>query len=269
MCDYLIKTYNQSVRRACLVLSFCRSVWYYQSTTDDQPVIDKLSKPAGQLPTRGFDTYYGRLRQQGYQWGRNKVLRVYRLMQLKLRGKHKRRLPSRLKGPLETPISPNYTQSMDFMSDALSDGLKIRILNITDDYNREALAIGVGISFPSHRLVRVLEVLGEGYGLSNQIRTDNGPRFISKCLTNWCKKKRIDMKYIQLGKPSQNAYIERFNRTFREDILDAYWFEDLEQLRLIAEEWGQDYNGNHPHHTALGGLSPITYYASAVNSGKV
>ena len=76
------------------------------------------------------------------------------------------------------------------------------------------------------------------------------------------------MKYIQPGKSSQNAYIERFNRTFREDILDAYWFEDLEQLRLIAEEWRQDYNSNHPH-SALGGLSPITYYDSAVNSGKV
>ena len=188
MCEYLIKTYNQSVRRTCLVLSFCRSMWYYQSTRDDQPVIEKLPKLAEQLPTQGFDTYYGPLRQQGYQWSRNKVLRVYRLMQLKLRGKHNRPLPNRLKEPLETPISPNYNWSMDFMSDALSDGRKIRVFNINDDYNRQALAIEVALSFPSHRLVRVLEVLEEEYGLPNQIRTDNGPEFISKCLTNWCKK---------------------------------------------------------------------------------
>jgi len=249
-------------------MSFCRSMWYYQSTRDDQPVIAKLTELAKQLPTRGFDTYYGRMRQQGYQWSRNKVLRVYRLMKLKMRRKHKKRLPDRIKEPLDIPLNPNDTWSMDFMSDALTDGRKIRVFNITDDYNREALAIEVALSFPANRVVKTLEIMEEEYGLPQQIRVDNGPEFISHRLGDWCKTRNIKLKFIQPGKPTQNAYIERFNRLFREDVLDAYWFEDLEQVRIIAETWRLDYNQNHPH-SSLKGISPIAYYEQAVISGKV
>ena len=268
MCEYLIQTYQQSIRKACLVLSFTRSMWYYQSIRNDQPVITKLTELAEQLPTRGFDTYYGRLRQQGYTWSRNKVLRVYRLMKLKLRRKHKKRLPNRFKEPLNVPASPNHTWSMDFMNDALSDGRKIRVLNVADDYNREALAIEIGLSFPSLRVIRTLEILEEEYGLPNHIRVDNGPEFISNQMKAWCEMKRIKLKFIQPGKPAQNAYIERFNRIFREDVLDAYWFEGLEQVRIISDQWRLDYNNNHPH-SALNGLSPVKYYQKAVQNGKI
>ncbi len=268
MCEHLRATYQQSIRKVCLVMTFARSMWYYKSTRDDRPVIAKLTELAEQLPTRGFDTYYGRMRQQGYEWSRNKVLRVYRLMKLKMRRKHKKRLPSRIKEPLNVPISPNHTWSMDFMSDALTDGRKIRVLNITDDYNREALAIEVALSFPANRVVRILELMEEEHGLPEHIRVDNGPEFISHRLGDWCTAKNIKLKFIQPGKPTQNAYIERFNRLFREDVLDAYWFEDLEQVRILAERWRQDYNKSHPH-SSLGGISPMDYYAQAVNSGKV
>ena len=243
-------------------------MWYYQSQKDDQPVIDKLTEMATLLPTRGFDAYYGRIRQQGYSWSRNKVLRVYRLMKLKLRRKHKKRLPNRYKEQLHVPAQPNQTWSMDFMSDALVDGRKIRVLNVTDDFNREALAIEIGLSFPSNRVIRVMKMLEEEYGLPQSIRVDNGPEFISKAFGQWCEGKNIQIKFIQPGKPSQNAYIERFNRIFREDILDAYWFEDIDQVRIIAEQWRQDYNQHHPH-SALEGASPIDHYTEAVNSGKV
>ncbi|WP_286756112.1 hypothetical protein [Roseivirga sp. UBA838] len=116
-------------------------MWYYKSTRDDRPVIDKLTELAEQLPTRGFDTYYGRIRQQGYEWSRSKVLRVYRLMNLKMIRKHKKRLPNRFKERLNVPSMPNHTWSMDFMGDALSDDRKIRALNVANDYNREALTI--------------------------------------------------------------------------------------------------------------------------------
>lgn len=231
-------------------------------------VIAKLQELSEQLPTRGFDNYYGRLQQQGYSWSRNKVLRVYRLMKLSLRRKYKKRLPSRVKEPLIVPQYPNDTWSIDFMSDALTDGRKIRILNITDDFNREALAIEAGLSFPADRVIRVLDILEEEVGLPQNIRVDNGPEFISKKLKEWCNNKHIRLKYIQPGKPVQNAFIERFNRIFRDDILDAYWFEDLEQLRIITEQWRFDYNHNHPH-KSLNGLSPVTYLSQAVNSGKV
>lgn len=230
-------------------------MWYYQSKKDDSEVVDKLSELADQLSTRGFDEYYGRIRRQGYKWNRKRVLRIYRLMKLGLRRKHKKRLPARIKEPLESPDQYLHTWSMDFMSDALADKRKVRVFNVIDDYNREALAIEVGLSFPSDRVIRTLNHLEEEIGLPKAIRVDNGPEFTSIKFQNWCNDKGIEIKYIQPGSPSQNAYIERFNRYFREDILDAYWFDDLDQLRVLAEKWRYDYNEYHPH-KSLGRLSP-------------
>lgn len=233
-------------------------MWYYQSRKDDRQVIDKLTELAELLPTRGFDEYYERIRQQGLIWNRKRVLRIYRLMKLGLRRKHKKRLPSRIKHPLVIPMDYLNTWSMDFMSDALSDGRTIRILNVIDDYNREALAIEIGLGFPSDRVIRVLRHLGEEVGLPQRIRVDNGPEFTSRKFQQWCKDNRIEIRYIQPGSPTQNAFIERFNRYFREDVLDAYWFEDMDQLRIISEKWRYDYNQNHPH-KSLGRLSPNQY----------
>lgn len=241
-------------------------MWYYQSKRDDSEVIGKLSELADQLPTRGFDEYYGRIRRQGYTWNRKRVLRIYRLMKLGLRRKHKKRLPARVKQSLVLPETCLHTWSMDFMSDALMDKRRIRVLNVIDDFNREALAIEVGLSFSSERVIRVLTHLSEEIGLPKAIRVDNGPEFISNIFKQWSKDNHIEIKYIQPGSPSQNAFVERFNRFFREDVLDAYWFEDLEQLRIIIETWRRDYNENHPH-KSLGKMSPRQY--GDVNSGKV
>jgi len=148
MSDYLQKKYQVSVRRSCNLVGLHRSMWYYQKKKDDQPVMDKLAELAEQLPTRGFDEYYGRIRQEGLIWNRKRVLRVYRKMRLGLRRSYKKRLPERVKEPILVPEGPNQTWSLDFMSDALSDGRKIRVLNIMDDFNREMLAIEVGLSIP-------------------------------------------------------------------------------------------------------------------------
>ena len=135
---------------------------------------------------------------------------------------------------------------------------KVRVFNVLDDHNREAIAVRAERSFPADRVVEVLEQLSRDRGLPKRIRVDNGPEFISQVFTQWCAAKGVEVHHIQPGKPAQNAYIERFNRTFREDVLDAYIFDDLEQLQLMAEQWAYDYNHNHPH-TALGGISPIKY----------
>jgi len=116
-------------------------MWYYQSKRDDSEVIDKLNAMAERWPHRGFNEYYGRIRNEGLVWNRKRVLRVYRLMKLNLRRKRKRRLPARIKEPLTQPLGINHTWSMDFMSDSLIYGKRFRILNIIDDFNREALAI--------------------------------------------------------------------------------------------------------------------------------
>lgn len=233
-------------------------MWYYQSKRDDSEVIDKLNELAEKLSTRGFDEYYNRIRKEGLKWNRKRVLRVYRQMGLSLRRKRKKRLPSRIKEPLVVPKAINHTWSMDFMSDALSYGRRIRILNIIDDYNREALAVETGFSFPGEQVVRVLKELMFLRGKPKVIRVDNGPEFLSKIFVNWCAFHGIEIKYIQPGKPVQNAYIERFNRLFREDILDAYIFNDIHQLRTLSAEWMDDYNRNHPH-SALDKKSPYEF----------
>ena len=166
-------------------------MWYYQSKRDDSQVIDKLNELAEQLPTRGFDEYYNRKR----------VLRIYRQMGLNIRRKRKKRLPSRLKEPLVVPKAINHTWSMDFMSDALTYGRKIRILNVIDDYNREALAIEPDYCFPAEQVVNVLEEICFWRGKPVQIRVDNGPEFLSKAFVGWCEKNEVHIQYIQPGKP--------------------------------------------------------------------
>ena len=255
---FLIEEKGASIGRACRVVHLHRSMWYYSSKKDDGELEVKLHELADQLPHRGIDEYYGRLRSQGYPWGRKRVLRVYRKLGLQLRRKRKRRLPSGLKAPLTLPIATNVVWSMDFMHDVLENGRKFRVLNVIDDYNREALAVESEYSFPSLKVIHVMERLIEFNGKPDVIRTDNGSEFIANSFKKWCLEKQIEIKYIQPGKPMQNAYVERFNRYFREDVLDAYIFEKLEDVRNIAENWRQDYNHYHPHKSLMG-MSPVQF----------
>lgn len=156
---------------------------------------------------------------------------------------------------------------MDFMSDALTDGRKFRTFNLIDDFNREVLAIEADTSLPAQRVIRVLERVIWERGQPLSIRVDNGPEFISHKLEEFCKDQGITLQFIKPGKPMQNGYVERFNRTFREDVLDAYLFSSLKQVRAISEDWSKDYNAYHPH-KSLGKLSPIGY-RQAVESGKL
>ena len=120
------------------------------------------------------------------------------------------------------------------MSDSLEDGRKVRILNIIDDFNRESLAIEVGISISSERVTRILDWIIELKGKPENIRTDNGPEFTSHHYLQWCEANDINPNHIQPGKPNQNGYVERFNRTYREDVLNAYLFESLSQLQVMS-----------------------------------
>ena len=144
------------------------------------------------------------------------------------------------------------------MSDTLTDGRKVRVFNVIDDCNREALVIDAGLSYPARAVVETLENIKEEIGTPKYIRCDNGPEFISKTFSNWCERNFIELKYTQPGKPMQNGYIERFNRFFREDILDAYYFNDIYQLQKLSDNWKNDYNFNHPHRS-LGNKSPKEY----------
>ena len=219
-------------------------------------VIEKLMRLAEAFPTRGFDKYYAMIRNEGTKWARSRVLRVYRKMKLCRRRKHKRRLPSRIKEPLQKQIKPNQSYSMDFMSDALVSGRKLRILKVVDDCTRESLAVWCDYSIPGEKVTDILEQVIRERGKPQQIRVDNGPEFTGKVFTSWCSQQSITIKYIQPGKPMQNAYIERLNRTYREDVLDAYLFETLEEVRILSDEWQYKYNYVIPH-DSLKGKTPV------------
>lgn len=179
-------------------------------------------------------------------------------MKLNLRRKTKKRLPARVKRELFQPQSMNEVWSIDFMSDSLWNGRKIRLLNVLDDYNREILWIETDTSLPTHRVIRTLESIIQSRGLPKMIRVDNGPEFISSYLSLWCEKNDITLLFIEPGEPTQNAYIERFNGTFRRDVLNAYVFKSIKEVDQITEEWMYDYNNNRPH-MALKNKTPVEF----------
>ncbi len=265
LAEEIVKQESIGVGRACRILSFNRSMYYYRSTKNDLEVEDKLRTLASQKPTRGFEHYFGLLRNEGLSWNHKRVKRVYKKLGLNLRRKRKRRIPARVKEPLIQTAVANQTWSMDFMHDALSDGRKVKVFNLIDDYNREALAIDVATSITGNRVVEVLKDVCDWRGIPIEIRCDNGPEFISAAFVQYCESVNIRIKYTQPGKPVQNAYIERFNRTFREDVLDAYVFDKIQEVKTIANEWMNQYNTSHPHQS-LGGISPKTFLA--INCGK-
>lgn len=187
------------------------------------------------------------LREQGLPWNHKRVYRIYSMMKLKHRRRHKKRLPARVKEPLTLPIYPNIVWSMDFMADSLMNGRRFRVLNIMDDYNREVLTQTIDTSIRSERVVRTLNELLEWRGKPEVIRVDNGPEFIARSLAQWCEEHGVCLQFIQPGKPTQNALIERLNRTYREDVLDRYLFETLKQVQALSHEWMWTYNHERPH----------------------
>ena len=144
---------------------------------------------------------------------------------------------------------------MDFMSDSLADGRTLRTFNVLDDYNREALGIEVDLSLPSERVIRSLEQIIEWRGKPAAIRCDNGPEYISQAMQTWANKHRITLLYIRPGKPTQNAYVERFNRTVRHEWLDMHDFESVHHAQHLATQWLWMYNNERPN-TAIGGVPP-------------
>jgi len=208
----------------------------------------------------GFWQCCYRLWNRGHWWNHKRIYRVYTAMKLNIRRRAKRRLPERIKQPLTIPTAPNQVWSIDFMSDSLVDGRKFRLFNVMDDFNRESLAIEVDTSLPSLRVIRVLEKLIAERGCPANIRCDNGPEFISHKLEQWCnnENRKISLQFIQPGRPMQNAYIERKNGSLRRELLNAYLFYSLAEVRAMSEEWRIDYNTERPH-KSLKYLSPLAY----------
>lgn len=157
--------------------------------------------------------------------------------------------------PLAVPAQLNDVWSMDFMHDQLADGRSIRLFNVIDDFNREALAIEVDFSLPSARVVRALDQIIEWRGKPRAIRCDNGPEYISSVTLDWAKQRGVHIEFIQPGQPQQNVYVERYNRTVRYDWLAHHAFDSLAEVQDFATEWMWTYNHERPN-MALGGVTP-------------
>jgi len=199
---------------------------------------------------------------KGFGWNHKPVYIIYKMLELNLRLKPRKRLVRQAPEPLLVPNVINAVWSMDFMHDQLSDGRSFRLLNVIDDHNREALGIEIDFSLPSERVIRALEQIIEWRGKPQAIRCDNGPENISGVIQAWAQRAGITLQYIQPGKPQQNAYIERFNRTVRYEWLGQYYWQTLDEVRDFATQWVWHYNHERPN-MALDGFSPKQRLAMA------
>ena len=255
----MVERFDTSVRRACRCVGVSRSVYAYETEpVDDTPVIDALAALVGRFSRYGFRKLFKLLRTAGHSWNHKRVYRVYCLMKLNQRRRHKKRYKPEAPQPLVQPIRPNQSWSMDFMSDALRSGRAFRTFNVLDDYHREALRIEIDVSLTAERVVRVLEQLITLRGKPDRLRTDHGPEFTSAIFAAWCEHHGIEQEFIQPGKPTQNAFVERFNGSYRAEVLDAYLFDSLNEVREATETWLEEYNTVRPHES-LGDISPIDF----------
>ena len=247
-----------SIRLACAAFSISESCYRYQPKLLDEnaEIADWLIRLTHNQRNWGFGLCFLYLRNvKGYPWNHKRVYRIYRELELNLRIRPKKRLVREKPEPLAVPEAINEVWSMDFMHDQLSDGRSYRLFNVIDDYNREGLGIEVDFSLPAERVIRSLDQIIEWRGKPVVIRCDNGPEYISGALQEWAEKRRIRLAYIQPGKPQQNAYIERYNRTVRYDWLGQYLFESIEEVQDFATRWLWTYNHERPN-MGLGGITP-------------
>jgi putative transposase len=259
MITTMVKEHGISHRQACKEAGWARSTSTYQhKLKDDSALIEQLQLLVHKHPAIGFWQCYYRIRRTGCICNHKRLYRIYTQLKLNIRRRCRRRLPARIKQALHKPGNINEVWSVDFMSDALWDGRRFRLLNVVDDYNREVLHIEADTSLPTVRLIRSFEYLKEFRGLPKMIRVDNGPEFISAKLDEWCKEQKILLVFIQPGKPMQNAYVERCNGNIRRELLNAYVFRSLNEVREKAEEWRIDYNCSRPH-ASLGYIPPAEY----------
>jgi len=254
--EYIKETHSLSERRACKLSSLPRSSFRYQPKPDHNAELRiRLRELAEKRRKFGSPRLHTLLRREGHQINHKRTERLYREEGLSLRLKRRKKRISHLRVVMDRPERINQHWSMDFVSDSLYNGRRFRVLTIVDDLSRECPALEADHSLTGKRVTRVLDRIALTRGLPDIITVDNGPEFISEALDLWAYENNVKLRFIQPGKPVQNAYIESFNGKFREECLNEHVFVSLHSAQQIIETWRQDYNSERPH-SSLNDLTP-------------
>ena len=260
--SYINSHYKISITRSCQLSSLARSNYYREKQRKpvDDEIVSTLKRLASQHKRWGCDKMTAYLRNQEKPWNHKRIRRIYTQLALNIKVKPKRHFAKVSPECLFQPIYKNVCWSIDFMSDALIGGTKFRTFNAIDDYNRKAIGIAVAFSMPATFVTKQLDEWCAIHGYPEMLRTDNGPEFISAHFQKWAAQHKIQLRHIQPGKPAQNAFIERFNRTYRGDVLDANQFGSLNEVEAITQPWIIEYNTIRPHQS-LANLPPDQFAA--------
>jgi putative transposase len=245
-----------SERQALRLMGMSPSTLRYRPCGDGNVALrERLKELAGQHRRHGYRMLHSRLRIDGWAINVKRTYRVYREEGLMVRKRRRKKLPVPERQPLVRPTQPNEVWSMDFVFDELANGRRVKTLTVVDDCSKEAVQIAVDTSIPALYVTRVLDQVKAKRGLPKVIRTDNGPEFAGRTMQAWAAKNGVELRFIQPGKPVQNAYVESFNGKFRDECLSEHWFLSLDEARAVIEDWRQDYNQFRPH-SSLDDLTP-------------
>ena len=253
---HLCEAHQVRQRRACAALGTDRSSVRYRSVrADDTDLRQAMKAVAAERRRFGYRRVHVMLERQGWQVNQKKLRRLYReeKLQVRKRGGRKRALGTRR--PLLVPERPNERWSLDFVSDAFTDGRRFRVLAIVDDFSRECLALVADTSLSGLRVTPELTAIMARRGRPRTIVSDNGTELTSMAVLRWCQETRIDWHYIAPGKPMQNGFVESFNGSFRDELLNETLFSSLAEARAKINTWKEDYNRIRPH-SSLGNLTP-------------
>jgi putative transposase len=248
-----------SERQACRLIGLHRSTSRYsRQRGEDKELRLRLHAWASRHPRWGYRFLHWAVRQEGFEVNRKRVYRLYCEEGLRIRRRRRKQVAAAPREKIAAPTRANERWSMDFMSDELEDGRPLRLLNIVDDFTRECPGIEVDRSLPATRVIELLERIGEERGFPETIVVDNGPEFASKALHAWAYRRGVQLHFIDPGKPVQNAFIESFNGTCRDDCLNQELFIDVLDARRKIEIWRRSYNEDRPH-SSLGLRTPADF----------
>jgi putative transposase len=254
--NWAIEEKGYSRRRACGLVGMEPKTYRHASRRpDDAGMRTRLRELANERRRSGYRRLHILLRREGVALNHKKLFRLYREERLTVRRRGGRKRALGTRAPMAIPQGPNQRWSLDFVSDVLADGRRLRVLVVVDDFTRECLALVVDTSLSGVRVVRELDQLVEQRGLPLMIVSDNGTEFTSRAILAWQEDRGVEWHYIAPGKPVQNAFVESLNGRFRDECLNEHSFRGLHMARRIIEAWRDDYNTRRPH-TSLGGLTP-------------